>query len=209
MKTPVFRVSEAETFRQWRDDPKVDDVTALLARLRGQSPETEAMAAGTAFHKVLELAAEEQEFETAEANGHGFVFPGDVEITLPAIRELRHSKTYGTSHGDITITGQVDALDGRRIEDHKTTANFNPDRYLSGYQWRLYLDIFDADVFRWNVFVISSRKKLPRAWSVREIHQFEQCRYPTLEADCASLAYGLLLFSKSFMPERFRPPGAA
>ena len=39
-------------------------------------------------------------------------------------------------------------IDGLRIEDHKTTSRFEPDWYLPGYQWRLYLDIFGASRFR-------------------------------------------------------------
>ena len=81
------------------------------------------------------------------------------------------------------------AIDGKRIDDHKTTGRFDPDRYLSGYQWRLYLDIFEADVFRWNVFEVVKTADTPdgQEWSVFGSHRLEQHRYPQLADDCQRL----------------------
>jgi hypothetical protein len=72
------------------------------------------------------------------------------------------------------------------VEDHKTTGRFDPERYLSGYQWRLYLDIFGADLFRWNVFEIKATDD-PLTWDVFAQHTLEQYRYPAMSADCARL----------------------
>lgn len=190
----IFRVSECESFRQWRadDDAELSD---LLARLRGETPPSDAMLAGTAFHRALELATVGETAEL-EANGYRFVVDCDAHLALPDIRELRASKAYGP----ITVTGCVDVIHGLRIEDHKTTGRFDPDRYLDGYQWRLYLDIFGAKVFRWNVFEI--REKAPRIYSVLAVHQLEQHAYPRMHDDCARLASDLHQFALEHMPER-------
>ena len=50
----LARVSSIETFRRWRLDEE-QDAADLIARLTDFQP-TEAMEAGTAFHKALELA---------------------------------------------------------------------------------------------------------------------------------------------------------
>lgn len=175
----LARVSHIESFRRWRLDPDatVDDLVQKIC----VSEPTEAMRAGTAFHKALELAVP-GDYDRLEAMGYTFHLP-DAEIALPAIRELRCFQQYGP----LRVTGQVDCLYGTRVEDHKTTAQFDSEGYWEGCQWRFYLDIFGADVFRWNVFPLTPTKE-PRVYRVSPPHQLEQYRYPGLHDDCAALA---------------------
>lgn len=201
----VFRVSEVESFRQWREDDDAD-LETLLHRLSGRGGESEAMRAGTAFHKALETAPTGIEVESMEALGHTFTFDGDFEIGLPSIREVRASKRYPADGGWLTVSGQLDCLFGKRVEDHKTTGRFDPDRYLNGYQWRLYLDIFGADVFRWNVFEIKQDDQDPMHWSVFAAHRLEQFRYPALASDCQQLVEDFARFAREHLPERFGVP---
>lgn len=202
MTEMTFRVSEAESFRAWRDDEDAD-LDLLLQRLRGQSEASEAMLAGTAFHKALEVA---QVGSASVLHGLGYTFNvcGDFEIALPAIREVRAGKTYTADDIAITISGQLDAIEGKRVEDHKTTGRFDPERYLTGYQWRLYLSIFGADHFRWNVFEIAATDD-PVTWDVHSFHRLEQYRYPGMETDCERLALDLAAFARDHMPERIKP----
>lgn len=187
----LARVSSLETFRRWRldEDATVED---LIARLTTDEP-SEAMQVGTAFHKALELA-EPGEYDTLSANGYTFIL-NDAAIALPSVRELRCSAQYGP----LTVTGRVDALYGKRVEDHKTTAYFTGDKYLEGYQWRFYLDIFGADVFRWNVFEVKQIKDM--TYSVGAPHILEQCRYPGLHDDCMALALDYYDFAAKYMPQ--------
>jgi hypothetical protein len=201
MKEMTFRVSEAESFRQWRADED-SDLELLLARLRGQTEASEAMLAGTAFHKALEVA-QVGSASTLEALGYTFNIAGDFEIALPVIREVRAGKTYAGDDFAITISGQLDAIEGKRVEDHKTTGRFDPERYMTGYQWRMYLDIFGADVFRWNIFEIAATDD-GLVWDVHSFHRLEQFRYPGMGADCERLALDLARFAMDHMPERVR-----
>lgn len=190
----IFRVSEVETFRQWLEDEDAD-IEPLLARLRGEVPASPQMLAGTAFHRGLETATPGT-FEQIEANGYTFLFPQDSEIALPVVREVRASKDYG----GITVTGCVDVLDGLRIEDHKTTSRFDADRYLAGFQWRFYLDIFGAYIFRWNVYEIEQLRE--RVFAVKPPQFLTQYRYAAMEAECTALANRLREFALAYMPER-------
>jgi hypothetical protein len=190
----LFRVSEVEAFRQWRDDEEAE-LGDLLARLRGDMPPSENMLAGTAFHRALELAPL-GDFEELNANGRRFLIECDIALELPRIRELRASKAYGP----IVVTGCVDALDALRIDDHKTTSRFDPDRYLEGCQWRFYLDIFGARVFRWNVFEMRAIED--RVYSVFAFHRLEQHAYPAMHDDCERLAADLHAFALRHLPER-------
>jgi hypothetical protein len=203
----TFRVSEVESFRQWQQDEDAD-LDLLLARMRGETEASEAMLAGTAFHKALELAPAYLTVSSIDALGYDFRFSGDFEIALPNIREVRAGKTYTVDGEPIVISGQVDAIHGKRVEDHKTTGRFDPERYLGGYQWRLYLEIFGADAFRWNVFEIRVMDD-PLVWEVFASHRLEQFRYPGMGADCERLVADLARFARVHLPERVRVLEAA
>lgn len=197
----TFRVSEVESFRQWRLDEEAD-LDLLLQRMRGQSEPSEAMLAGTAFHAALEAACTGIEVSTIGAQGYTFEFADDFRLELPAVREVRASKTYMVDGQPITISGQLDAIHGRRVEDHKTTGRFDPERYMDGYQWRLYLEIFGANLFRWNVFEIKATDD-PLTWAVTAQHTLEQYRYPGIGDDCERLVTELARFAAEHLPERF------
>lgn len=202
----TFRVSEVESFRQWRDDEDAD-LELLLARMRGQTEASEAMLAGTAFHKALEVA-QPGEAETLQALGYTFKMVGDFELAIPVIREVRASKAYTVDDCAVLVSGQLDAIEGKRVEDHKTTGRFDPERYLGGYQWRLYLEIFGANHFRWNVFEISATDD-QLTWEVFAAHRLEQYRYPGMSADCERLVSDLARFAREHLPERVRPLACA
>lgn len=202
-----FRVSEVESFRQWREDDDAE-LETLLARLRGETPPSPAMLAGTAFHKCLEMSPTGLTVTELVADDYRFTFAGDFAVELPAIREVRASKTWLVDGEPVTISGQLDAIHGRRVEDHKTTGRFDPERYLTGYQWRLYLLIFGADLFRWNVFEITETDE-PGHWQVFAQHRLEQCRYPEMERDCERLVTDLARFAKTHLPERVKREAVA
>ena len=195
----LARVSNLESFRQWRED---EDQTAddLVVWLTTDNP-SEAMLAGTALHKALEHATD-GDHDVLQANGYTFHMP-DCKLILPPVREVRGYAAYGP----ITITGQVDAADGIRLDDHKSTGSFSPDRYLSGYSWRLYLDMFGADVFRWNVFEIKPDPKLAKVYTVNPPHILEAFRYPGMHDDCAALARDFHEFAIEHLPPGWRPAG--
>lgn len=194
-----FRVSEVESYRQFRADEDAE-LEAFLQRMRGLDPPSEAMQAGTAFHRVLELAKPGCFDEPIVVDGHTFHVDADITLALPTVREIRASRTYSNARHSIGVSGQVDAIDGMVVTDHKTTGQFDPERYLSGYQWRYYLDIFGADIFRWNVFEL--RKEGYREYAVTAFHRLVQYRYPGMREDCSRLALDLAEFAAWNMPER-------
>lgn len=181
----IYRVSNVEAYRRWLldEDSTVKD---YLAYIQGDK-DTEAMRKGTAFHKALEIAQVGQTLDKVEVDGYTFIFEGEFEIELAPIREWRRSKTYIVDKEPITISGQLDALIGKRIEDHKTTERFNSEAYFEGYQWRLYLDIFGCDVFRWNVFECEPVKNETKTYNVYGLNKLEQHRYPELGLDCQNM----------------------
>lgn len=181
----LARVSNIEAYRRWmnwkplfegQDEPSLDD---LVRQITTDEP-SEAMMAGTAFHAAMETAAD-GDHELFEADGYRFILP-NAEIALPSIRELRGFKDYGP----LTVTGKVDCLEGKTVIDHKTTSRVDFERYLEGCQWRFYLDIFDAEIFRWHVFEI--KEVTEKTYEVKAPQTLEARRYPELSEDCARLA---------------------
>lgn len=205
------RVSNLESYRQWKEEEDLG-LGWLIERIFESKP-SPAMLAGTAFHKALELA-DYTSFETMSANGYTFHIECDCELEVPKIREIRGFKKYG----DLDVSGQCDAINGRIVTDYKTTGYFDADRYMSGYQWRYYLDIFEADVFRWQIFEIKPvvDAKIPREFDqfedhqdskeyvVRSHHQLEQKRYPDMHADCMKLAKEYAEFYRAYLAN-YRP----
>lgn len=188
----LARVSSLETFRRWRLDES-QDAADLVGRLTDFQP-TEPMLAGTAFHKALE-DAQPGEYAQLHAHGYTFLLP-DCELALPDVREVRAFGHYGP----LTVTGKLDTLDGKRVEDHKTTKTFRPDGYIEGCQWRFYLDLFGADVFRWNVFELTPVKGEDKTYRVGLPHLLEQYRYPGMHDDCMDLAREFYEFAAIHMP---------
>jgi hypothetical protein len=182
----IARVSEVELFRVWRQSDELD-VNWLFAQR-----ESEAMTVGTAFHRALELGCI-GDYETLAANGYTFHIQADIALELPEIREVRAEKEYP----GMIVSGQVDALDGRIVYDHKTTKQFDADRYMASYQWRYYLDIFEANVFRYNIFVLKETDD-PKIYAVSDFHRLEQRRYPDLHRDCEKLAMEYAEFMKAY-----------
>jgi len=173
-------VSNLELFRCWKHDEELT-VEWLKERIMGPFERTPQMIAGEAFHKALEIASL-GEVETIQANCYRFEFMCESSIEVTPFREVRCSKEYG----DLKVRGRADSIIGKLIVDYKTTAQFDPERLLNGYQWRYYLDMTLADRFRWNVFVLDEMEDF--RFAVRDVHTLEQNRYPDLESDCLKLA---------------------
>lgn len=180
----MIRVSTLEAFRRFLHDEEAE-------RFNPNIPETPAMRAGTAFHKALENS-QPGELETITSMGHTFEFECNIDIYIPAVREVR----AWTKYGCLSVTGQVDCMDGKRVEDHKTTSYPNMERFIEGYQWRFYLDMFGADVFRWNIFTLRQDDDDPVRYFVTGFDTLEQFRYAGLHDDCMALAHKYIEYQR-------------
>lgn len=186
----VMRVSEVSAYARWRQDEDAD-LPALIAMLNGASAESEAMRKGTAFHKALELSREGQSFDQIAQDGYTFCITGDFDLWIPPTREIRREKEYS----GLTVSGQTDALIAATIYDHKTTERFDAENYLEGWQWKFYLDIFNANRFIWNVFEMKEMDE-PKHFCVHKLHKLEAYRYARMEEDCRDLCREFRTFAK-------------
>lgn len=199
MNTLRVSATDVDQLRYFRS---VDDMELgeLIARLKHLMPSSQAMEAGTALHKALELS-EPGDHKGFTVDGFTFSFETDAEIDLPPIREVKATMDLWVQDTLVTVVGKVDCIHGRRIDDHKFTARFDPDRYLDSFQWRLYLHIFGADEFRWNVF--EAVESAPRNYLIRNVHRLTMHRYPDMAADVEHELRQFVSFARHHLPERF------
>lgn len=176
------------------------DLAELLTRLRREAPPSESMLAGTALHGALE-ACQDGSLTEIEADGFRFTLDFDAELDLAVTREMKATRDYKVNGHVVTLVGKVDAVHGRRIEDHKFTSRYDAERFLGSYQWRIYLDLFDADQFRWNVF--EGREVGERHYTIKHLHQLTTHRYPDMEDDIRRELAGYVAFAAEHLPERF------
>lgn len=144
----LTRVTAVEEFRRFMTEDYYTE-TMFLKFLRGEKEPTEEMKAGTAFHSALEhIQYTNEEHHAIIQDGYYFAFPELLEVHLPVLREQKGILTIG----EHKITGTADAIDACAIYDHKLTENPMPDRYFDSLQWRLYLMMFKANKFVYNLF---------------------------------------------------------
>lgn len=200
MQTLRTSASDIDALRYFLANEEAD-LEDLLASLRRQTPPTESMLAGTALHAALEQC-QTGEHPKLSANGYTFDLSFDGDLELPDIRELKASRDYEIDGCLVTLVGMVDALHGRRIDDHKFTSRFDAERFMGSYQWRVYLDIFDADEFRWNIFEGRPDNTNPKHYTIYAMHKLRMHRYPGMGDDVRREVGRFVEFAKRHLPER-------
>lgn len=200
MQTLRTSATDIDAFRRYRDNEDAD-LEDLLNQFWRRVEPTEAMQAGSALHLALENIGD-GEFTQLVADGYTFDFEADAEIDIPVIRECKATREYLINGCLVTLVGKVDAIHGRRIDDHKFTARFDPERFLDSYQWRIYLDVFGADEFRWNVF--EGKELDPKHYVINAVHPLTMHRYPGMGEDIERELVQFVDFARQFLPERLQ-----
>lgn len=184
----------------------------LVSRLRREEPPNRAMAMGTAWHGFLEdhqPDPDEIGVEAVRRDGFTFLVECDAEITLPQIREIRAEKTYAIDGLPVTLTGGCDGITGNVVTDHKLTARPDPEKYLDSYQWRAYLDIYNADVFEYILYHALDRgEEKGNQVIIRDVSTFRFYRYPGIQSDLLAGIREFVEFARVHLPERLQKVAA-
>lgn len=180
--------SDLDSFRTYqRDDDFPLDL--LLKQMRRETQPTPEMMRGRAFAAAMERVGEGESL-TIQADGFTFAFTCDADIPNLSRREEWGRKDYG----GVTVRARCDRRMGRLIVDDKTTSHFDAEGYQDRFQWRFYLDIFEADRFDWHIWEVKELE--PKAYEVFAHHILTQYRYPALSEDCRRVAEEFLDFSR-------------
>ncbi len=189
------RVTHLEAFRRIMQTDFADQAELVQALKGTPVPPNWMMDAGTAFHAVLAdpekhrecyFGSDGEPFDLFESGDYTFstdAVATALDVVGDGVCEVPGSKVYQTLHGPILITGTCDRIAGKCIRDAKakfTTPHAGD--YEQSIQWRLYLDLFGADCFTYDLFAFSQPKD--GFCALRDIVSFKLWRYPSLEQDC-------------------------
>ena len=186
-------VSMLDIYREWKEGED-QSVADLIETLKSSTP-TEAMLKGRAFAKAMELLGRECEADSITAEGYTFHFTGDFSVELFSRREEKAEKDYG----GIVVSARCDRVLGSLIVDDKTTSQFDAERYEEKMQWRYYLDMWNANRFRWMVWECKEMDE-PKNYCIHALHTLNQYRYPEMERDCRDLALDFKKFAERCLP---------
>lgn len=174
-----------------------DTEESLIQSIKGEYKGTSKTDIGHALHAIVE-----GQFKF----NHNNVIADGVRFTkeqaLPVLRyrqkfqgminEVPVVKIYPAGKTDIQISGRIDTFHGLSLRDAKFT--FRPweaESYIKSCQWKLYLDMTDADRFVYDIFKVNKFKDLPddlivpKNVEIEEPEQVECVRYSSMEADIA------------------------
>jgi hypothetical protein len=199
MKSLRLHVTDLDSWRWYHiiEDRTENEFISGLLRLE---PANEKMLMGTAWHSILENPPDE--ISKIKKNGFTFICDIDAEVVLPQVREIRAQKVYEVDGYAVTLTGGCDGITGNKIVDHKLTFNPNVDNYLDAYQWRAYLDIYNADVFEYRIY---HGYQSGMNVTIKDYSTLRVCRYPTMVDDLLVGVRGLLRFVVDRVPQMILP----
>ncbi len=222
---PTIRVTQLENFRRYMTG-EYDYITeqSVVDNITGSFQGNTKTRIGTAFHSIVEtgkpdcypLEAGERHFlyygkDKTEAvpQGRGFNIDGysvglDIDQCKVALEyrnehpDAFHEFRVYKDYGDAIVTGCADMIDGTEIHDIKTKFGTpDDDDYIHSAQWKLYCEMFGADIFVFDLFIFNGYKEEKHGYDVRglELTRHEPIkvyRYPGMEQDNHNLLHDFL-----------------
>lgn len=166
----MYRISVTtlEKFRRYMNEVSESDTEeSLIESLKGEFKGNELAMIGSAYHKLIEVDTKpegllyraEDIYFTKEQAEPAFNFKKKHPLMT---HEIVCRKTYETKYFPIQVSGRVDGIEGVQIRDTKMKFSYIKwQEYLDSIQWRFYLDMLDADVFWYDVFLVKGFNALP------------------------------------------------
>ena len=174
------RVSRLESFRRCVQT-EYGNEAELIAAIQGKESPNWMMERGTEFHRLLAGKKGKRDlrylFLASDVQSAG-------EYIGKGLHEVTGRRIFDLGSESLEVRGTADWICGSVIQDAKTkTSSPDPRDYESSLQWRFYLAIHEADVFRYNLFYFTDPDE--RGWSrLQEVVSVNFWRYPSLEQDC-------------------------
>lgn len=198
-----LRASDLDAWRKFVEPERPEFEVSLedfLAYMKRESPPTDAMRAGSAFHEVMERASTGEEISCVTVDGFEFTFADDLPpVSAPPYREEPCEKVYTTPSGDVLLRGRVDGSEGFEVVDYKLTGSaFDAERYAGSLQWKAYLDMTGGKRFRYVVF--HGKRKETEVF-VHHVHELTLWAYPEMGGEVQRRVEELAEFVVNHAPE--------
>lgn len=185
------RVSTLEQFRRCvQTEYGSEDELALAIRGQPVAPSW-AMNRGTELHRLL--ASEDhnvvrygvqRDDQPSQYRFHGHEILQLRQYIGEGLWEVEQRRIFDAGDDLCEVKGTADWLWGNIVQDQKCKTSVpDPRDYEDSLQWRFYLLIHGADVFRYNLFYFD--KPDDNHWSrLNDVCSVSFWRYPGLERDC-------------------------
>lgn len=160
---------------------------ALLDTIRGKFVPTPAVLLGQAFGQVLETP---EAYQVPYGYRHplGYTFDDATMATALAlidrrgVCEAKAVKRYGA----VDVVAKADHLLGAHLSEFKTTqSTFDFDKYAASCQWRFMVDLFEAALVTYHVFILDDHGN--GVVTLKAIESFNLYPYAALHQDCCDL----------------------
>ena len=223
---PLIRVTQLEKFRRFiSGEYEYETEQGVIDCITQEFTGNEQTRIGTAFHSIVEtgkplcekVTAGERSFlyygkEQKEPVPCGCKFNIDGYNVVLDVNQCQVALDYRNEYsnayheirlykdfGDAVITGCADMIDGMEIRDIKTKYSYPSDvDYINSCQWKFYLELFQANVFHFDLFVFEGYDKNKHGYDVRglPLKRYEPpitCyRYEGMEQDNMNLVHSFL-----------------
>jgi hypothetical protein len=196
-------VSDLEAIRYWENSEDAD-LDKLLTDLRHEGAPNKFMLAGRAWAECMEHSTDGGH-ATLERLGYTFHFDVDCALTLPPVREAKLTAVIETPSGTVTLVGKCDGYDGTTVYDQKLTEKPDPEKYTDSLQWRVYLMMFKARRFQYDVFECKRYSDEDRDITIVGYHPFTCYAYEGMERDVHNAVIRAAEIIKTYLPERVKP----
>lgn len=203
----TVRRSYLEEYRRVVDTEWGDEDNLVRTIMGNPDPVSWQANAGSAWDELLTFVAE-RSLATGSVpvgrtapNGEVYLFePGAVRDALaeigPGVWKVQGSKVYHTPGGLVRVTGETDHQCGEVVTDVKAKwSAIDPEEYEPSLQWRFYLSIHEARVFRYCCYLFAEPDDVGLC-RLKSTASFRFWRYADLERDCAEWAHRFLCWAK-------------
>ena len=175
-------VTWLDSYQYFLDSDMTED--ELYERFYGAFTQNPAMAAGTAWHKVLEDNA----ISLHEIKEGGFIFDINglvrkaenltVNIGEPHERENKHVMQLIDG---VDLVGMIDVETPYTVYDHKLTGSYKPERYFDAWQWRAYLTMRNKNQFTYQVFECKPVREYGQTVEIKDYHTLDMYAYEGMQ----------------------------
>ena len=164
-----------------------EELFDYVNHLVGSKPPSLRMGLGTYLHAALEVAGVKGGTMDHEIPGEFQIRCYEhIELARPSAVEVPVTKVYHVNGREVTLSGKLDAISGRRGVDYKTADKIDMERLADAFQWRCYLDMLpELDTFRYDVFQMKETRS--GMWDIVRHVRLEQTRYIGLHEEVEAL----------------------
>lgn len=171
-----------DNFQRYLDDLMTKD--ELIQRITAPFEPTREMQIGTAIHSFIEKPVYQidglyiiDDFKFSDLN----ILLQNLSNYLDGFQEIK----IQTKNNNVNLITKLDLWFGNTIVEHKTTfKQFETEKYINSWQWKLYLFATNAKLFKYNIIGLQEKDGII---GIKYNEMFDLYPYEKLAYDCENI----------------------